>query len=339
MALIHSHSVGGGKKSAGLVTYRKVRGRIIMSQKRQGSDASMAAAYSNEGKLNVRCANFAMINAFIAAHRNSINNSFEKTKYGSQGNMFYKVNRVALEKALAPFAQQGGEVTLSEIEAAIAAYAQEHPTDIYRVKLAKHDPVFLAGGWDDAEDPVAEPILATMSVNISEDYKLTSVVVTGSNLNPALKVLLGSVMVGGEWNIDTYGTQATFTPATQAAISGLQTIAVKWGNNTLLSRQISGDTTVAVSRIDLATSDAKITKATIYGSNLSANLVCKYAGNVVPGTMVVDESAASAVFTPTTPITRSAGTSQFAVYSEDGNTLLNSTNTTYTPAGSGGIGE
>lgn len=329
MAVVHSHSMAGGKKSAGMITYRSVRGRLIASQKRQGSDASKAAAYSNEGLLNVRCSNFAMINAFIAAHRNSINNSFDKTKYGSQGNHFYKVNRLPLEAALAEFAQVGGVATLSQIEGAIATYAQTHPTEILRVKKAGYDPVYLNGAWDDAQDPVAEPILSTMNVSINEQYQLTSISVTGSNLNAAMKAYVGSVMIAGAWNIDTYGTSGTFTPNAQSKINGTQNVSVKWNTTTLMSRQVSGDQTPAVTSIELTLDGRNITAANVNGALLSNDLVCKYNGQTVAGLWAVGTDANSAVFSPTTPIQRIEGTSQFGVYKADGTTLLNSVSTEY----------
>jgi len=329
MAIVHSHSMNGGKKSAGMITYRSVRGRLIASQKRQGSDASKAAAYSNEGLLNVRCSNFAMINLFIAAHRNSINNSFDKTKFGSQGNHFYKVNRVPLEAALISFAQAGGVATLAQIEGAIATYAQSHPNEILRIKKAGYDKVYLSGAWDDAQDPVAEPILSTMNVSINEQYQLTSVAVTGSNLNAAMKAYVGNVMISGSWNIDTYGTSGTFTPSVQSKINGTQNVSVKWNSATLMSRQVSGDQTPAVTSIELTLSGRNIAAASVNGALLSDDLVCKYNSQTVTGEWAIGADANSAVFTPATPIQRVEGTSQFGVYKADGTTLLNSVSTEY----------
>lgn len=149
MALVKSLGVGKGVKSAGNLTYRVVRGRTIASEKVGSTAAIREAAYSNNGKLNKRCALFLLINSFIGAHRVAINASFNKSKYGSAGNFFYKLNRVPLEAALSDLAEAGGEATMPEIEAAIADYAEEHPNVIYRQRKSGLEDIFLNGEWED----------------------------------------------------------------------------------------------------------------------------------------------------------------------------------------------
>lgn len=150
MAIIRSIAVGKAKKSAGNVTFRTVRGRTIMSEK-----VGERAETRVPGQYTLYEARFKLISMYIGMHRSSINVSFNKTKYGSQGNYFYKVNKAALEAAISSLTGNAAAATPDMVEAAITAYAKEHPTAIYRVKLSGFDPVYLSDAWDDADNPVS----------------------------------------------------------------------------------------------------------------------------------------------------------------------------------------
>lgn len=152
MAIINSLGIGRGKKSAGNLTYRTVRGRCIASQK-QEKRGPVKGAYS------IAQATFSLVSTFMRAHAADIDVSFDKTAYGSARNNFYKTNKSALAAALATLANEyayaKNKADITAIDAAIAAYAQENPKAIVRVKLSGFDTVYLTGAWSSDDNPVA----------------------------------------------------------------------------------------------------------------------------------------------------------------------------------------
>lgn len=157
MAVISSMGVGKARKSMGNVTYRTVRGRTIGSQKRAAT-GSTATTRGDGAVMSRQQALFGMVSMFMQAHASDIDVSFNKSKFGSQRNYFFRTNRKALFAALASLATTAmnqGYPSLADIEATIAAYATENPTAIYRVKLSGFEPVYLAGAWSSDDNPVS----------------------------------------------------------------------------------------------------------------------------------------------------------------------------------------
>lgn len=152
MAIINSLGIGRGKKSAGNLTYRTVRGRCIASQK-QEKRGPVKGAYS------IAQATFSLVSTFMRAHAADIDVSFDKTFFGSARNNFYKTNKSALAAALATLANEyayaKNKADITAIDAAIAAYAQTNPKAIVRVKLSGFDTVYLTGAWSSDDNPVA----------------------------------------------------------------------------------------------------------------------------------------------------------------------------------------
>lgn len=152
MAIINSLGIGRGKKSAGNLTYRTVRGRCIASQK-QEKRGPVKGAYS------IAQATFSLVSTFMRAHAADIDVSFDKTTYGSARNNFYKTNKSALAAALSALAQEyayaKNKADITAIDAAIAAYAQTNQQAIVRVKLSGFDTVYLTGAWSSDDNPVA----------------------------------------------------------------------------------------------------------------------------------------------------------------------------------------
>lgn len=152
MAIINSLGIGRGKKSAGNLTYRTVRGRCIASQK-QEKRGPVKGAYS------IAQATFSLVSTFMRAHAADIDVSFDKTTYGSARNNFYKTNKSALAAALATLANEyayaKNKADITAIDAAIAAYAQDNPKAIVRVKLSGFDTVYLTGAWSSDDNPIA----------------------------------------------------------------------------------------------------------------------------------------------------------------------------------------
>lgn len=152
MAIVNSLGIGRGKKSAGNLTYRSVRGRCIASQK-QEKRGPVKGAYS------IAQATFSLVSTFMRAHAADIDVSFDKTAYGSARNNFYKTNKSALAAALATLASEyayaKNKADITAIDAAIADYAEKNQQAIVRVKLAGFDTVYLTGAWSSDDNPVA----------------------------------------------------------------------------------------------------------------------------------------------------------------------------------------
>ena len=88
MAIISSTAIGSGQKSAGVLTYRRTRGRTIASQ-RVVTNKSNTTAQALQRKMFRQASHIMSVLAFI------INRSAEKSKYGSSRNNFFKNNSVA----------------------------------------------------------------------------------------------------------------------------------------------------------------------------------------------------------------------------------------------------
>lgn len=149
MGITRSVAITNARKSAGNLTFRTVRGRTIFSEKR-GPNATKQV-----GESEVQFV-FALLNRFIRVHRASIGLSFNKSRYGSQGNFFQKVNYSAMYQAFKVLfndAQSSSDVSDMELETAVTTYATAHPDKIYRVLKVGQQTKYLTGAWSDMDDP------------------------------------------------------------------------------------------------------------------------------------------------------------------------------------------
>lgn len=240
MAIINSMGVGRARKSAGNMTYRTVRGRTIGSQKIMSATTRVPTGAQTE-KQKV----FGLISIFMAAHASSINQSFDKTKYGSERNYFMKVNYSGLYAALSAVP---ADATLATVEEAIATYAEDNPTAIYRVKKAGVPAVYLDGAWDDA----ANPITGTVTYNGSKLVEGASAVqlVTGQTISVAGNNLTGDLVLvttsslGGSTTDQPSSTALTDIQQSSEAYSGKIASAVN--NQYLVAVKVGGTTLVTL---------------------------------------------------------------------------------------------
>ena len=99
MAIISSTAIGNGKKSAGVLTYRRQRGRTIASQR----------ILTNSSKTDKQVAQrtaFALASKAIAMAAPLVDATFAKSKYGSARNNFFKLNKAALMEAFKDYHQE-----------------------------------------------------------------------------------------------------------------------------------------------------------------------------------------------------------------------------------------
>lgn len=239
MAIINSMGVGRARKSMGNVTYRTVRGRTIGSQKIMPGAATRVPTAGQSSRQNV----FGLINRFMALHGQSIDDSFNKTTYGSQRNYFMKVNYIALSAALASLSADASD---GEIEQAVADYAGDNPTSIYRVKKSGFPIEYLTGAWDDSQNPMSGVVkLDGTTLQASNDAKkLTTgqeLRIEGDNLGGTV-TLVTTASLGGSTTPQPQATALTdvssssqlITGKIAAALNGKYLVAVKVGDTTIV---------------------------------------------------------------------------------------------------------
>jgi hypothetical protein len=109
----------------------------------------MPASVYNSPEARVRQAIFKMVQTHMKYHLRTIRQTIT-AKTGSPSNRYYSLNKKGLSAALQTLAEQyvdGADVTITDIEAAISAYAAEHPTSIKIASKSGYSEVYLTGDW------------------------------------------------------------------------------------------------------------------------------------------------------------------------------------------------
>lgn len=154
MAISNSIALGRASGSIGNVTLRNSKGRTIASRKRGGRPITRAGIPEREFV-------FGLINRFAGGRKADIEISFAPTKYGTPRNAFVKYNYSALYAALAPLYMPNiavFDITDAQISAAVADYAIQNPTAIFRVKMGSNLQ-YLTGEWPANVPPVPALVL------------------------------------------------------------------------------------------------------------------------------------------------------------------------------------
>ena len=139
--------VGIGRKSSGTIdgiTYYTLNGKTYAR-----TTPTMPASAYNTTEAKIRQAVFKMIQMHLKHHLRTIRQTITP-KNGSPSNRYYSLNAKALSLALQTLAEQyvaGEDVTITDVEAAIAAYAAEHPTSIKIASKSGYQDVYLTGPW------------------------------------------------------------------------------------------------------------------------------------------------------------------------------------------------
>ena len=139
--------VGVGRKTTGTIdgiTYYTVNGKTFAR-----STPTMPASVYNTTEARIRQAIFKFVQMHMKLHLRTIRQTFT-AKTGTPCNRYYSVNKKGLNAALQLLAEQyvdGLDVTITEIEAAISAYAAEHPTSIKIASKSGYQEVYLTGEW------------------------------------------------------------------------------------------------------------------------------------------------------------------------------------------------
>jgi hypothetical protein len=179
--------VGIGRKSTGTIdgiTYYTRNGKTFAR-----STPNMPASAYNTPEAKTRQAIFKMVQMHIKHHLRTIRQTITATN-GSSFNRYYSLNKKGLNAALQTLAEQyvaGVDVTIDDVEAAISAYAAEHPKSIKIASLSGYNEVYLTGPWPETITMNAQQGDSTVIIIVNEYGETTTInadgttVVTGAN--------------------------------------------------------------------------------------------------------------------------------------------------------------
>ena len=168
--------IGPGRKTSGTIdgiTYVTRNGKTYV----RSTPTMPLKAYRTPAALK-RQAIFKMIQMHMKYHLRTIRQTFTPKGNGSAVNRYYSVNGKALTQALDALADRlvaGEDITLTEVEAAIAAYATEHPESIRIGKLSGYGEVFLTGAWPDTITLNANGGDSTIIIIVAENGSTTTI--------------------------------------------------------------------------------------------------------------------------------------------------------------------
>lgn len=213
--------IGPGRKTSGTIdgiTYVTRNGKTYV----RSTPTMPIRAYRTPAALK-RQAIFKMVQMHIKYHLRTIRQTFTPKGNGSAVNRYYSVNGKALTKALEALADRlvaGEDIALTEVEAAIAAYATEHPEAIRISKLSGYGEVFLTGAWPDTITLNANGGDSTIIVIVAENGSTTTIEPNGSTVVVSGSNDSGSNGSNGSGTGGTSGTSGTSDAVAAPVISG-----------------------------------------------------------------------------------------------------------------------
>lgn len=261
----------GSRGSAGAATFRRVRGRTIMSQKRGGNASSIETRAALGLVRTYREALFYIMSAFCDGMQNSINESFKPTKYGSRRNAFFKVNYSAVEKAangselglalldqiMHNVAFTGVSVTSEKTSREFMAFSEDGWDALFNAAAAAGvDGVYVrsnigaqvlipfADGWSDSTDPGTgrvNEMVVTLGTATAAGQTIERITIAGTNLSfpPSFAIKVGSTQataLTGSWQGNTW--RPSGDSATQRWAS-TYTVYIMDGNRAVYGRDVT----------------------------------------------------------------------------------------------------
>ncbi len=147
------------------------------------SAPTMPASAYNTPEAKKRQALFKLIQMHLKYHLRTIRQTFTPKVNGTPSNRYYSLNNKGLTAALDALADQycaGADVTITDVEAAIAAYATEHPTSIRIGSLSGYQEVYLTGEWPDTITLNALTGDSTVIIIVAENGTTTTINADGT---------------------------------------------------------------------------------------------------------------------------------------------------------------
>ena len=258
--------VGIGRKSTGTIdgiTYYTLNGKTYAR-----STPTMPASVFNTTEARIRQAIFKFIQMHLKHHLRTIRQTVT-AKNGSPSNRYYSLNSKALSLALQTLAEQyvdGADVTITDVEAAISAYAAEHPTSIKIAAKSGYQEVYLTGPWPATITLNANAGDSTVIIIVNEHGEQTTINADGT---VSVSGNQGSGSNSGDSN--TNGTNNTNTSPSihhlTISRSGNGTSSVTVNGNAVNSgAEIAANTEVSIS---VTPAEGETPTATLNGSSIT----------------------------------------------------------------------
>ena len=173
--------VGPGRKTVGTIdgiTY-VTRNGVTYAR----STPTMPASVYNTPEAKKRQSIFKLVQKHLKYHLRTIRQTFTPKGNGTPTNRYYSVNGKALTAALGTLAEQycaGEDVTITEVEAAISAYATAHPQSITIASKSGYGEVYLTGNWPDTITLNALTGDSTVIIIVAENGVVTTINADGT---------------------------------------------------------------------------------------------------------------------------------------------------------------
>lgn len=307
MAIVRSHSMGEARKSAGLITYRNSRGRVIASQKRRVFTDTEKTAL----RKTARAIAFKVASQFAAANTALINQSFTRTKYGSSTNAFVKINYSGFVAAILYGAADNLQlvtdptktwadvksvenISMADAVSVVDNYTTDNETGFVRAHLSGESTVYVPRGATFVSTVVDNnPSVTSLSAVYTTDdtqSTATAIKIVGRNLASSLVIKIGGVTQTGAWSEDF----KTFTLTTPYKWADNKVFAVYDADGNLLySKSINGAPSSAPKITSMTVDGASshnCTGLTLVGSNLSDAMSVTVNGSAADGAWSDDYS-------------------------------------------------
>ena len=197
--------VGVGRKTTGTIdgiTYYTLNGKTFAR-----STPTMPVSVYTSTEARIRQAIFKFVQMHMKLHLRTIRQTFT-AKTGTPCNCYYSVNKKGLNAALQTLAEQyvdGQDVTITEIEAAISAYAAEHPTAIKIASKSGYADVYLTGAWPATITLNAQTGDSTVIIIVNENGVQTTINADGTTT----VVSSSTIQDSGDSSSNTGGTNGS----------------------------------------------------------------------------------------------------------------------------------
>ena len=257
--------IGAGRKTIGTIdgiTYY-VRNGVTYAR---ATPVMPESAYRNAAALK-RQAIFKLIQMHATYHLRTIRQTMTPKGNGTPSNRYMQLNYKAFAVALADLADQlvaGEVVSLTQVEAAISAYATENPETIRIAKKSGYGEVFLTGAWPDTITLRANGGDSTIIVIVDDNGTTTTIT---PNSGSTVEVDSGSNGSSGSNSGSSTGSDTTGTPVLTISKSGSGSATVSAGGSEVSSgAELAANTEVTVTITPAA---GKVPSATIGGNTVT----------------------------------------------------------------------
>ena len=202
--------IGPGRKTSGTIdgiTYVTRNGKTYVR-----STPTMPVSAYRTPAARKRQAIFTLIQMHLKFHLRTIRQTVTPKGNGTPTNRYYSLNAKALNRALDALAERfvaGDDVSITDVEAAIAAYAAEHPTSIRIASLCGYQEVYLTGEWP-----------ATITLNANAGDSTVIIIVAENGSTTTIEPNGTATVVSGTGNENQTPTGGSSTGSEQGSGSG-----------------------------------------------------------------------------------------------------------------------